>query len=65
MQAIQVMTRQLGVGCLLVEQHVDVVMEFATSILVLERGRVLFAGPTDEVRSNPGILEQAIGLQKV
>lgn len=65
MQAIQLMTRQLGVGCLLVEQHVDVVMEFATSVLILERGRAVFTGPTDELRSNPRILEQAIGLHMV
>src|SRR5471032_1183419 len=42
MSAIQHMTEQFGVGCLLVEQHVDVVLEFATSILVLERGRAVF-----------------------
>ena len=65
MDAIRLMTHQLGVGCLLVEQHVDLVLEFATSILVLERGRAVFNGPVEQVRADPGLLERAIGLHKV
>jgi branched-chain amino acid transport system ATP-binding protein len=65
MIAIQTMTQQLGVGCLLVEQHIDVVFEFATSILILERGRIAFAGSAGELRRNPQILEQSVGLNKV
>ena len=65
MDAIQRMSQQLGVGCLLVEQHVDVVLEFAQSIVVLERGCVVFSGSVEEVRANPSVLEQGIGLQKL
>jgi branched-chain amino acid transport system ATP-binding protein len=65
MAAIQTMARQLGVGCLLVEQHIDVVLDFATSILVLERGKVVFSGTPDDVRQNLNLLEQSIGLSKV
>jgi branched-chain amino acid transport system ATP-binding protein len=63
--AIQRLGREFGVGCLLVEQHVDVVLEFAHSIVVLERGRMAFSGPVEEVRANPEILERGIGLQKI
>jgi branched-chain amino acid transport system ATP-binding protein len=65
MIAIQTMAQQLGVGCLLVEQHIDVVLDFATSILVLERGKVVFSGTPDDVRQNLNLLEQSIGLSKV
>ncbi len=65
MSAIRTMTDQIGLGCLLVEQHVDAVLDFASRVLVLEQGRLVFAGSSDDLRHNPDVLNQAIGLKKV
>lgn len=52
-----------GLGCVLVEQHVALVLDFATSILLLERGRPVFWGPTHELKARPELLASAIGLK--
>ncbi len=64
MDAIKRLVSETGVGCILVEQHVDVVLEFATQVLVLERGMLAFLGTPAELRENGDILDRAIGLKK-
>lgn len=54
-----------GMGCILVEQHVDVVLRFATRVMILERGKVAFYGTPAELEKQPKLLEETIGLQKV
>jgi branched-chain amino acid transport system ATP-binding protein len=65
MDAISALVASTGVGCLLVEQHVDVVLDFADEVIVLERGVPVFHGPVEELRSDGAILDRAIGLEKV
>ena len=65
MDAIRRLADETGVGCVLVEQHVDVVLDFASKIVVLERGIPVFVGPTAELRAQPAVLDRAIGLDKV
>jgi len=65
MDAISRLADETGVGCVLVEQHVDIVLDFATKIVVLERGVPVFVGPTAELRAKPAVLDRAIGLDKV
>lgn len=65
MDAIRRLVEQTGVGCILVEQNVDVVMDFADRILILERGALRFDGSTEELRQKPEILDRTIGLAKV
>jgi branched-chain amino acid transport system ATP-binding protein len=65
MDAIEQLASTTGVGCLLVEQHVDVVLDFAHQVVVLERGLVVFSGSTDRLRNEPALLNRAIGLEKV
>lgn len=62
MGAIRRLADETGIGCILVEQHVDVVLDFAEDVLVLERGRPAFLGSVASLRAQPRILEQAIGL---
>jgi branched-chain amino acid transport system ATP-binding protein len=64
MDVINRLAAETGVGCILVEQHVDVVMDFADRILILERGRPAFYGPTEALRSQPDILDRTVGLSK-
>ena len=64
MDAIRNMVEASGIGCILVEQHVDVVLDFADDILILERGRPVYLGSANELRDDPSILDRAIGLRK-
>ena len=66
MASISRMAAELGVGCVLVEQYVDVVLGFCEQVVVLESGRVVYAGPTDTLqREHAHVLENAIGLRKI
>ena len=65
MAAIRRMTDDTGLGVLLVEQHVDEVLDFARDVIVLEQGRSVFQGSSAELREDAHILNQAIGLKKV
>jgi branched-chain amino acid transport system ATP-binding protein len=65
MDTIRRLADETGVGCLLVEQHVDVVLDFATRVIILERGIAVFVGTTEELRASPQVLDRAIGLDKV
>ena len=55
---------ETGVGCILVEQHVDTVLDFSGKVVVLERGRMVFSGTTAALRAQAGVLEAAIGLAR-
>lgn len=65
MEAIQKLSSNSSLGCILVEQHVSVVLDFATRILILERGRPAFYGSVEELKLKPEILESCIGLKKI
>jgi branched-chain amino acid transport system ATP-binding protein len=64
MEAVVRLVRETGIGCLLVEQHVDVVLDFADRVIVLERGLPVFNGTTEEIRADSRVLNHAIGLDK-
>ena len=64
MDAIRRLTDETGVGCLLVEQHVDEALEFAASVMILENGRPVFFGTVEELYAKPEILDSTIGLAK-
>ena len=65
MDSVKRLADETGVGCILVEQHVDVVLDFATSVIVLERGRIVFSGTPATLRAAGDVLESAIGIKKV
>jgi branched-chain amino acid transport system ATP-binding protein len=65
MDAILNLIGSTGLSCILVEQHVDVVLNFADEILILERGRTVFLGSPAELQADPSILDRTIGLRKV
>ncbi len=64
MDAIQNLIVTTSLSCILVEQHVDVVMDFADQILILERGRMAFLGTSAQLRADPTILDRTVGLNK-
>lgn len=65
MAAIEGLCMRTGVGCLLVEQHVDVVLDFAQHVVLLERGVPVFSGESEALRRDGQLLNRAIGLEKV
>jgi branched-chain amino acid transport system ATP-binding protein len=64
MAAIRKLVSEQELACILVEQHVDTVLDFCTRVLVLERGAARFFGSVAELRAQPEILDSAIGLNK-
>ncbi len=66
MRAIRQMGEQLGMACVLVEQYVDVVLNFCENVVVLESGSMVYCGSVEVLRrEHPDILDNAIGLKKV
>ncbi len=55
--------RETELGLLLVEQHARVALEFSEQALVLDRGRVAFAGPSREL-ADPAVLARAMGVAR-
>ena len=62
MAAIRSLVADRNLGCVLVEQHVGTVLDFCDRVLVLQRGKIVFSGTTDDLRGQPNVLESAIGL---
>lgn len=50
------MIRATGVGMVIVEQFAQRALNLATQAYVLRKGRVVFEGPADELRSGPEVL---------
>jgi branched-chain amino acid transport system ATP-binding protein len=52
--------RKQGLTVLLVEQHVDLALDFADRAYFLERGRVRFEGPAEALRGNRELLRAVL-----
>src|SRR6185369_7146051 len=53
LQAIGRISRELGIGGLLVEQNVDVALGLAHRVYVLSRGQLVLSGTAAELRGSP------------
>ena len=49
---------------LLVEHHMELVMNVCDLIWVLDAGRVIASGTPDEIRRNPAVLEAYLGHEE-
>ena len=50
-----------GIGFLIVEHNMDLVMRLCRPVVVLARGRVIFEGDPDAVRGDQGVVDAYLG----
>ena len=51
-----------GLAILLVEQHTKIALDFSARTLVMDRGRIVYNGESAELKADPDMLDQLIGL---
>ena len=62
MAAFQRLHEEARLGIILVEQHARLALAFASEALILDRGRVAFAGPSRSLQDDPDRLAELIGV---
>lgn len=60
---IIVKIREMGITVLVVEHHMDLIMEICTRIVVLNHGRKIAEGTPDEIQNNPEVIKAYLGDQ--
>ncbi len=60
-ELLQRLVRDWGIGIVLVEHDLSLVLDVCDRLIVLSTGTVLAAGPTDEVAADPAVIEAFIG----
>ena len=55
---------EAGLAMILVEQHARLALEFASDVIVLDRGRIVHAGPSAALLGSPERLAQLMGVSK-
>ena len=54
--------REAGLSLLVVEQHAHLALEFTEAAIVLDRGRVVYSGPSRELLDTPERLDALMGV---
>lgn len=60
--AIERLRSTSRVCVLLVEQHADIALDCSDNVIVLERGRIVYRGPSRKLRTNIELLEKLLGV---
>jgi ABC-type multidrug transport system ATPase subunit len=60
-ELIRRLAHESGIGVLLVEHKIDMVMSISDRVSVLVGGSILTSGSPEEVRSDPGVLDAYLG----
>jgi len=62
---IRTLPAEQGCAVMLVEHHMDLVMQVCDRIVVLDFGRVIGTGTPQEIRDNPAVTEAYLGTEAV
>ncbi len=63
-RALKRLTQAGGFSMILVEQNTRLALEIAPRVVVMDRGRIVYDGPSAALREDPSRLEQLIGVAK-
>ncbi len=63
-RAVKRLTKAGGLSMILVEQNTRLALDIAPRAIVMDRGRIVYDGPSETLRNDPGKLEQLIGVVK-
>ncbi|MDR0841425.1 MAG: ABC transporter ATP-binding protein [Christensenellaceae bacterium] len=64
MKLLTVAAKERGIGILLIEHAMDLVMNFCEQIVVINFGKVIASGNPEEVSSNQDVIEAYLGRQR-
>jgi len=62
--AVKGLTQASGLATVLVEQNSRLALDIAPRAVVMDRGRIVYDGPSDALRNDPAKLEVLIGVVK-
>ncbi len=63
LRRVLVCIRDSGVGVVLVEHHMELVMHVSNRIVVLDHGEKIFDGTPDKAQTDPGVVEAYLGAE--
>ena len=61
-RAVKRLTQSSGLAIVLVEQNTRLALDIAPRAVVMDRGRIVYDGPSEVLRKDPAKLEQLIGV---
>ena len=64
LKAIRRITREEGLSAIIVEQHPQAILKISDSAVVLDRGTVVHYGSAQELREQPELLDQLLGVAR-
>jgi len=62
-RAILDIKRELGIGMILVEHDMRVVMDLADTVLAIDFGKPIALGPPDQIQQNPDVIRAYLGQE--
>jgi branched-chain amino acid transport system ATP-binding protein len=63
-ETIKALRRDQGMAIVLVEQHAELALEFAPWSIVMDRGRIVYDGPSAALAGDPERLQSLVGVAR-